>query len=253
MINRFKQVTLEIYRGSAPEPKDVIWLHENFNINKIVSLDEESGEVIDKICKRLNIKQVKIYLDFSLSSLLNLLSYDLKNLLEVGGPTFVHCHEGKDRTGLLIALYKCKYLNMNPEDAIKEAESLGFGIGVDPKVTELYKKIIRSTKENQDSNNADIVSNERDYKSDHRNSFLQEADRSSFAPYQSGTKQAPMDFVYNSVNEQYSTRKNYKTKNDDKYINTLPTYVTPQIGLRDPSAGIGGAGPSENFGAFISD
>ena len=114
-----------------------------------MSLDKKTGEKIDRACKLLGIQHIKLYLDGSNKTLLHLLSQDLKRVFLEGGPTFVHCHEGKDRTGFVCALVKCKFLGMNPEKAIEEAKSLGFGIGVDPKIIHLYEKIIRSCKQGQ--------------------------------------------------------------------------------------------------------
>jgi protein tyrosine/serine phosphatase len=42
-------------------------------------------------------------------------------LLIDDGPTFVHCVEGKDRTGMLIAMFKCKYMGYSYKQALKDA------------------------------------------------------------------------------------------------------------------------------------
>jgi protein tyrosine phosphatase (PTP) superfamily phosphohydrolase (DUF442 family) len=41
-------------------------------------------------------------------------------------PTFFHCTLGRDRTGLIAALYKIKYEGMSPVDAYREWTGLGF-------------------------------------------------------------------------------------------------------------------------------
>ncbi|CAB4197098.1 Protein-tyrosine phosphatase, SIW14-like [uncultured Caudovirales phage] len=247
MIKRLRKITKDVWRGSAPSPQDVQILKNNFGINKIVSLDEISGEKISRTCKLLGIKQIKIYLDGSRSSLFNLLHHNLKKLLLNDGPTYIHCHEGKDRTGLLAALFECKYMNKDPEDAIEEAKSLGFGVGVDPQIVNLYEKIIRSCKPSKDNNNADIVSNEREYISDNRSGVLNEAHQGSFAPYLSPTRQDPYDNVYNDINDQSPTRENY---DDYKSIKEHKD-VVPLVGVSN--TGIQGAGPTLNAGGFIYD
>jgi len=245
MINKFREVVKnKLFRGSKPSPKDVEWLKDHFHINKIVSLDKQSGEEIDRICKLLNIHHIKAYIDYSNKSLLEFLKHDLKNLLIDDGPTFVHCQHGKDRTGLAIALYKCKYENERPERAIAEAKTLGFGLGVNPNVVSLYEKLIKSIKKS-DENNADIVSNEREYKGDYRDSYLDQGHGSSFAPY------LKMDKVYNEINEQYPIRQNYDNSVDIS-INDNKDMI-PQVGVYNNDAGIRGAGPSENLGGFIYD
>lgn len=234
----------KLFRGSAPSTSDIALLKKNFGITKIISLDEESGEKISNICSLLDIKQEKIYLNWDRKSLLNLLNKDIKELL-CSEPTYVHCKLGKDRTGLLIAILKCKYLNVKPQDAIKEAESLGFGIGLNPQITNLYKKIIMSCKP-KDINNADIVLNSRDEE------FMISHDcgAKSLSPYLSVTRQYPKDFIYNNVYEQYPTRESYKDKFKipEDYV-----YDFPLTGIYNNDAGILGVGPSENVGGFISE
>lgn len=249
MIHRLREITKGLYRGSAPTPKDVLWLKENLGINKIVSLDQETGEKIDRACKMLGITHVKQYLDGSKRTLLQLLHHNLKDLLMNGGPTFIHCHEGKDRTGLVSALFECKYLGMDPEKAIEKAKSLGFGVGVDPRIVYLYEKIIRSCKPAKDTNSADIVSNEREYKGDNRDSFLDEGHQGSFAPYLDHTRQYPYDITYNPINDQSPTRQNY----DQPIKEHDNRDEIPQVGIYNNDAGVGGFGPTENAGGFIYD
>lgn len=254
MIYRFKKVTDQLYRGSAPSKQDVIWLKNNLHINKIVSLDKFAGDLIDPECKNLNIKHVMLPIevyDFK-KSLLNFLHHDLKKLFLKDGPTFVHCAAGKDRTGLAVALIQSKYLGIKPEEALKQAKSLGFGIDVNPEMIKVFEKLIMSCKSDNDVNNADIVSNERDYIGDNRDSFLDEGHQGSFAPYLSVTMQSPMDSVYNFINDQSPTRENYdpnKVIKEHKFEDD----TVPLVGQYNNNAGIHGAGPAEPVGGFISE
>jgi protein tyrosine/serine phosphatase len=252
MIQRFRKVAPGLYRGSAPDPQDVMKLKEQLGIRKIVSLDKETGEKIDRACKLLGIKHIKLYLDGSRKTLLHFLSQDLKKVFLEGGPTFMHCHEGKDRTGFVSALVKCKYLGMDPEKAIEEAKSLGFGIGVDPSIIHLYEKIIRSCKKVKDTNNADIVSTEREYQGDNRDGFLDEVNQGSFAPYLDHTRQNPMDALYPYTLDQSPTRENYPDTSLFQYDPSKGDAV-PNVGEFDNDAGQRGFGPSENYNGFFSD
>lgn len=250
MIRRFLQVTPGLYRGSAPSPQDVLDLKDNYGVKKIVSLDEASGNRIDRSCKILNIKHIMLPIDGTKKSLLNFLRNNFKELLIDGGPTFVHCKYGKDRTGLAVALFKCKYMGISPQDAIKEAKKLGFGIGVDPHIIKLYENIIKSCKPN-DINDADIVSLQRENVTDTRSGLLDEGHRGSFAPYLDQTKHSPFDNVINDVNEQSPTRENYEA-----YKNPIPgksENELPLVGQYNNGAGMYGAGPLFPAGGFISD
>ncbi len=253
MIQRLKKVVDGLYRGSAPSPQDVLWLKNNLGIKKIVSLDEESGNRIKRSCKILGITHIMVPIDIDnlKSSLLNFFKKDLQSLLLDDGPTFVHCLAGKDRTGLAIALFNCKYLNGDPENEIKKAKQLGFGIGLDPKVTNLFEKLIRSCKPEKDDNKklkSNIVSNEREYIGDNRDTFLDQANLGSFAPYLSKTRQYPYDAVYNSINDQSPTRENYQIEvfDDSDSVNDFP-----MVGVFNNDAGVRGFGPVENYSGFF--
>lgn len=252
MIQRLRKITKGLYRGSAPSPKDVVWLKDTLGIKKIVSLDQAAGDRINRVCKLLGIDHVKLYLDETRASLIHLLKQDLKKILIDGGPTFLHCHFGKDRTGLVTALYKCRYMGEGPEKAIEEAKSLGFGLGVDPRVVHLYEKLIRSCKPSKDNNNADIVSNERENIGDNRDSFLDESRQDSFAPYLDHTKQNPADAVYTYIMDQAPTRQNY---DPDRPINEhIPEDMQlPNVGEYDNDAGQRGFGPVERMDGLFSE
>jgi len=251
MIHRFRKVDADIYRGSAPSPRDVEHLKNEFGIKKIVSLDQATGDTINKVCQLLKIEHVKIYIETK-KDIGKLLKYNLKDLLVKGGPTYFHCHYGKDRTGLLAAMYKVKYMGMSPEKAIAEAKSLGFGLGVPHNIVSLYEHMIRASKPQHDTNNADIVSNEREYQGDNRDSYLDEARQDSFAPYLDHTKQAPMDSLYNYVVDQSPTRQNYNSYKSIKEHDAKDQEI-PQVGVYNNDAGVHGMGPSENNGGFIYD
>lgn len=244
MIKRFRVVIPDIlYRGSAPTPQDVLELHDKLKIKKIISLDQESGEKIDRACKMLDIHQVKLYIDHTRKSLYNFISQNMKKLFLEGGPTFVHCQQGKDRTGLACALVKCKYMGADPEKAIHEAKSLGFGVGINPKTTHQFENIIRHCKPDKDVNGADIVSNEREYIGDNRDSFLDEGHQGSFAPHLDQTKQYPMDMTYPSILDQSPTRQNYPDTSLFRYDPEKGSAI-PNVGESDGTPR--GAGPSES-------
>lgn len=253
MIHRLRKITNGLYRGSAPSPTDVADLKHHLGIKKIISLDKVTGDKIDRACKLLGIKHIKMYIDEKQSSLAQLFKQDLKKLLLEGGPTFIHCLHGKDRTGLVSALFKCKFMGVSPEKAIEEAKSLGFGLGVNPQTVHLYEKLIKSCKSAKDNNDADIVSNEREYIGDNRDSFLDESRQDSFSPYLDHTRQNPADAVYNYINDQAPTRQNYDPDRPISEHNQEETDVVPQVGIFNNDAGGRGFGPVENAGGFFYD
>lgn len=255
MINKFIQVSNNLYRGSAPSVEDVFKL-KNLGIKKIVSLDKESGENIKDICKKLNIKQLIIPLNGTRQSLYKLLQYNLNKLLN-SKPTFVHCKYGKDRTGFVVGLFEIMFQHKPLKEVLKNAVSLGFGVGVDPKFINLYVKILKKAdqKNKKDVNHLSIVDNLRMDLGDKKDSYFYETFQKSFAPYV-GTKerQFPYDIIYNPVNDQSPTRENYNSYKENKSINLHNNEdVVPLVGVYNNDAGIHGGGPTLNYGGFIYD
>jgi hypothetical protein len=144
-------------------------------------------------------------------------------------------------------------MGVNPEKAIREAESLGFGIGVHPASVNLWKKLIRTCKPSKDVNNSDIVSNQREFSGDNRDSFLDEGHQGSFSPYLSVTRQNPIDAVYTYMSDQYPTRENYKPRESIEESAEVKNDVIPQVGVFNNDAGGRGFGPTENYSGFFYD
>lgn len=256
MIKRFIKINNALYRGGAPTPEDVRELSKNYGIKKIVSLDKDAGKRIDRICKLLNITHITIPIDMThLGPLFELVNLDLHNLLIEGGPTFVHCQEGKDRTGMVCAMYKCKYLNWSCDRALTEAKKLGFGHGLDPKVVKLFEKIVCMNCQDEhdhcnslhiDKNNADITGNSRE----EAQVYLDEANMKSLAPYMDADTRYIYDYKYDQFPNRENTWQNDPSTYNDKTESTGTDM--PQVGTYDNDAGIGGSGPVENGGGFVN-
>src|SRR5260221_11054219 len=202
MIINFNKVNDNLYRGGAPSIKDILYL-KNIGISKIVSLDEASGKRIDRAAKMLGIKHIMLPIDIAKkSTLLRFISRDITDILsDNGSKTFVHCQWGRDRTGLAIALYRCEHDHWSAEDAIKEAKSFGFGIGVDPKILNTYIKLIHQAA-NKDINNADIVENAREQP--FKDYVSGPGSQPSWSPYEDyRVKYYPYSKMYNNTTEEY--------------------------------------------------
>jgi hypothetical protein len=122
---RFQKVSDNLYRGSAPEEFDIPILKSKYGITKIISLDKKSGERISDSCKKYGIKQIIIPIHGSKG----LDIFSIKNATEklIGNDiAYVHCHHGKDRTGLFVAKYRTDN-GWDCKKALNEALSFGFG------------------------------------------------------------------------------------------------------------------------------
>ena len=261
MIRRFREVNSNLFRGSAPSIEDVIFLSKKLGIKKIVSLDKQTGDHIDRATKLLGIKHIICPIDINnKATLISFLRKDLYKLLIDGGPTFVHCAQGKDRTGLAIALYRCLYDKWDCKKALKEAYKLGFGIKVNPKIIKLYVNIIKKAcncNENLDDINHawegegyDIVSNQREYPSDYKDYSLDTWEQQSWSPYEDyRVREYPLAGVNVDWPEQYDTRETYglDDRNNDHQESSIP-----MVGQWDSSVqGINGAGPSLVGSGFV--
>lgn len=258
-IVRFRQINKKLYRGGAPSPHDVAVINKLYGITKIISLDSDAGAVIDDICDRLNIEHHTIAIDaFNKSSILKLFSHNLDQIFLSDKPTYIHCQQGKDRTGLIFAIYRCKYEDWNCHKAYDEALSLGFGVGLTDKIIKFDKKIISkyckhnhkhidnlaADKEIQDDFNAayDIVSNTNDYNSEYRDYTLDNWEQQSWSPYSDyRVREFPFDMVDKYFDEQYYSRQD-NGLNDQ--INNDNESSIPQVGQYDVNTTMNGAGPS---------
>jgi Tyrosine phosphatase family len=279
LIKRFFRINDNLYRGSAPSPQDVIALKNQYGIKKIVSLDEIAGKHIGRICKLLDLTHIIIPLNADdIEPMANLLNENLQQLLIEGGPTYVHCIQGKDRTGMVIAMYDCKYNDVSCDEAIDRAKSLGFGIGLPPTIRDFYERAIRSycdCEMPEDENSADIVDHTRQWRNEWRGSVLDEADRKSFSTYQDpNVNEWPelSDTYTDTLNgnfgigETVSLRSSpfgqpydyaYDPKWSTRETNEEPAdfeddYGVPMVGQYDSDAGIKGVGPVEIGGGFVN-
>jgi len=247
MISNFRKVDTNLYAGAAPSIKDVAWLKHKYGITKIVSLDENAGKKIDRATKLLGIKHIMLPIDIGKkSSLMRFLHHNIIKLLD-GEKTYIHCQWGRDRTGLAIAMYRCEHDGWSCGKALKEAKKYGFGIGVDPKVVHLYKKLIAQSCgcKDKDINSAyDIVSNEREYPTNYNDYSLDVWQQGSWSPYEDyRVREFPYADTYPDAGTQYPSRIDRGL--DDSDALNVENIDVPQVGQFDQNTqGISGAGPS---------
>ncbi|HUU88707.1 MAG TPA: hypothetical protein VMX17_13280 [Candidatus Glassbacteria bacterium] len=147
MPSRFVEVVPDLlYRGGAPDLEEISMLKKEWGINKIISLDRDSGIKIKDECKKNGIKHFIIPIH----------GFDhekaLKQIDEIGpvalvgdDVTYVHCKWGKDRTGMFIARFRTDS-DMPAQQAVQEAVNLGFGLGVDDDSVQEYLDVINNGK-----------------------------------------------------------------------------------------------------------
>lgn len=126
-IPRFSEVSPGIYRGGQPtESRDYDDLRER-GIRTIINLRTDHDRLERKKSKKLGMKLIEI----GIHPLVPVSEKDMNQVLrDLANPNlrpiFIHCREGKDRTGLAIGLYRVRYEGWTQQRAYLEMLSFGF-------------------------------------------------------------------------------------------------------------------------------
>lgn len=237
-MDRFFKVTDGLYRGGEPTPEEVSSvLKDVFEINKIISLDQDAGDSIDDICKDLNIEHITIALGSGDGPNVDQLVSIIPTLLE-GGPTYIHCKHGKDRTGMAIAMFRLSN-GWSLEKALKEAKSIGMGTDLDPETAESYYTAVKEFSNNSfDTNNgADIVEITRENNplgAAVPNPFI-----NNFALYDGGFSPLSRMACFISLLKKTSTNKIYRKCTPAQLLTTMSTWFnTKDLALNNSNSGI---------------
>ena len=136
----------QLYRSGQVAPSEIKTLIVSpLNVKRIVSLDQSAGDLIHSYIPA-GIEHIMFPLLEGSGSLESrkLSSAIKQNLLNANGATLVHCMQGKDRTGLAIALYRVIKQGWSCTQAIEEAKSMGYGTGIPVNVLNQYNAEICS-------------------------------------------------------------------------------------------------------------
>jgi protein tyrosine/serine phosphatase len=125
-IPNFHPVNDHIYRGG--QPADAAWRSlANLGVRTVVDLrrrDEHATDVEAQAVKAAGMQ----YVNVPMSGMMAPSQADVLkvfSLFDSKQPVFVHCKEGKDRTGTVIACYRILRDHWQNRKALKEAESYG--------------------------------------------------------------------------------------------------------------------------------
>lgn len=146
-IRNFKKIDTFVYRGAQPTKDQLVDLKKdgidciiNFRTLFVPGIDFVESEEV----KKLNIKYISMPIiskngpsQKNISDFLELTDQIRKGNKKV----FIHCAEGKDRTGIMSALYKVKYGLDNINNSAKEMLEMGHDNKRFPDLIPLFKKI----------------------------------------------------------------------------------------------------------------
>jgi hypothetical protein len=190
MPENFAKVTKKLYRGGIPSYDDLIALHK-LGIKKVVSLDEDSGLVIEDICKALGFEHVIWGLTTGDDPKVYVLKTKIIPTLTLGGPTYIHCKHGKDRTSMAVAMFRI-YTGWSLNDALEEAKQFKMGVDLSQSTHDSYFDAVKHYHSEFDQNdNSDIVGLSRELNLNPAMSFSAPNQHNSVMPR--GTYSLPMD------------------------------------------------------------
>jgi protein tyrosine/serine phosphatase len=133
-VPNFHQVNEHIYRGAQPTNEGWQSLAK-LGVKTVIDLRREDEYSANTEARAVEAAGMR-YVNVPMNGILPPEDEDISKvlaLLDSGKPTFVHCKQGKDRTGTVIACYRMLYDHWQNNKALKEAESYGmhwFEIGM---------------------------------------------------------------------------------------------------------------------------
>jgi protein tyrosine phosphatase (PTP) superfamily phosphohydrolase (DUF442 family) len=128
LIPRFQQVDARLFRGGQPDRQGLEALRA-LGVRTVVNLRSEHDERL--LVEQAGLKYVYIPVDpspFGLTTRFpeSAMREAFKAIDDpVGGPVFVHCRRGADRTGVVIAAYRILRQRWTAEAAYGEARTVG--------------------------------------------------------------------------------------------------------------------------------
>jgi tyrosine-protein phosphatase SIW14 len=131
-ILNFHQVESWLYRGGRPDAEGIRMLR-SIGIRTIVTLErgwfEREPQEVQK--ERQLAEQGGIqFIHVPLHPFFKPRSEEIRKILSIvmepaRHPVFIHCRKGKDRTGIIIAVFRVRYQNWAVQRAYEELESFG--------------------------------------------------------------------------------------------------------------------------------
>lgn len=153
-INNFFRIDDNFYRGSQPDNYDTKVL-DSLGIKTIINLRKPGfiggfGLIKQRIlAKSLGINYVNIPMSPGIPPTNEQIAYFFQVINNPENlPVYVHCAQGKDRTGIMTALYRIKKYNWTFKQAYTEMKTRGYHSFIFPKQKEfLIKYINKATDE----------------------------------------------------------------------------------------------------------
>ncbi|MEI8344988.1 MAG: tyrosine-protein phosphatase [Candidatus Omnitrophota bacterium] len=128
-IFNFHVVAPGLMRGSQPSEAAIKTLRDHCGVRTVLSLRQDRGSIQweQKIVEALGMTYISVPMDSGQRQPVDKIEGCLRILRDPSRqPVFVHCQQGKDRTGMVIAAYRMQVQNWSFEDALSEMHVYGY-------------------------------------------------------------------------------------------------------------------------------
>lgn len=241
----YRREVEQVYAGGAPSPAHLQELKDK-NINKILSLDAGIASNIKPYVKSLGMVQIVIPITLSsqIGDNIKYLKNKIKEIISNNQPIYVHCSDGANRTGFVIAMYKILKNLATPLQAIKSQQKWKYGQNLDLNTKRNWNGFLYSLKMKPTSSPIKI-----------------DVSSADDAPYQHDITSLLKDiYRINDITPAFSTLPSFAPRADIPYLANDPNIFdeleeddfevesVPQIGQYSNMAQTRGAGAVEGAG-----
>lgn len=126
-LGHFFKVDEDLYRGAQPTEKGIKKLSE-LGVTTIVNLRAQTRSERahqQELAETYGMRFVSLPMRMYFRPKADQIAEFLQTLEQSDGAVFIHCHQGEDRTGSMVAVYRVVEQGWSPENAYDEALELG--------------------------------------------------------------------------------------------------------------------------------